>query len=175
MSDTIFIEDETLRQGFTQIPNATLRRPDISPGAKLTYMVLLSYGWQEGSCFPGQERMAEDMGVTSRSVRTYLQQLQEAGLVIIKQRGLNQTNVYTLPRFQTGPENISGPDRKKTTHQDRKNFPTNKTQLKEAAGKDSTDTSRKKTKAYNEHQQMERYRKYAEGVGFDFSKGDTPE
>ncbi len=39
MPDYVVIEDETLRQGFTQIPNTILRRPDISPGAKLTYMV----------------------------------------------------------------------------------------------------------------------------------------
>ncbi len=41
----VIIEDEALAAGFTQIPNLVLRRPDLSPGAKLTYMVLLSYAW----------------------------------------------------------------------------------------------------------------------------------
>ena len=55
----IIVEDPTLAAGFTQIPNALLRRADISQGAKVVYMMLLSYAWQEGSCFPGQERLAQ--------------------------------------------------------------------------------------------------------------------
>jgi hypothetical protein len=39
--DIIFLEDETLRGGFTQIPNALLGRTDLSSGAKLTYVGLL--------------------------------------------------------------------------------------------------------------------------------------
>lgn len=87
--DTIIIEDETLREGFTQIPNAIFRRRDLTPGAKLTYMALLSYAWQQGSCFPGQDKLAEDMGCSSRSVITYLKQLQDAGLLRVKRRGLS--------------------------------------------------------------------------------------
>src|SRR3712207_4743925 len=98
MADRIFIEDETLRAGFTQIPNSILRRPDITLGAKVTYMVLLSYAWQEGSCFPGQDRMAHDMGVSRRSVIIYLQQLQETGLVRVIRRGKNKTNLYVLTK-----------------------------------------------------------------------------
>ncbi len=114
MVDRIFIEDEVLRAGFTQIPNTILRRPDITPGAKLTYMVLLSYAWQEGSCFPGQERMAEDMGVSRRSIVTYLQQLEEAGLIVVIRRGLNKTNVYVLPK--AGSANFAHQEVQKTAH-----------------------------------------------------------
>ena len=109
--EVIIVEDETLREGFTQIPNAILRRSDVSPGAKLTYMVLLSYAWQRNSCFPGQDRLAEDMGVGRRSIVTYLQQLQQAGLLRIKRRGLGQTNVYTLPR-------VTDPRSAKFAHQE---------------------------------------------------------
>ncbi len=126
MVDRIFIEDETLRAGFTQIPNSILRRPDISPGAKLTYMVLLSYAWQEGSCFPGQERMAEDAGVTDRSIRTYLKELEAKGLLFIKRRGLGKTNLYFLPKVR--PENISGQDRKPASALEVKFFPPKNTQ-----------------------------------------------
>ncbi len=97
--EVIIVEDETLRNGFTQIPNAILRREDLSPGAKLTYMGLLSYAWQKGSCFPGQEKLAEDLGISRRSVVTYLQQLQQAKLLSIKRRGLGQTNIYFLPKI----------------------------------------------------------------------------
>ncbi|MDQ2843760.1 MAG: helix-turn-helix domain-containing protein, partial [Acidobacteriota bacterium] len=97
--NTIIVEDEVLRAGFTQIPNLLLRREDISPGAKLTYMVLLSYAWQTDSCFPGHDRLATDMGVAKRSIVTYLQQLRDQGLIRIERRGLGQTNVYRLPKL----------------------------------------------------------------------------
>lgn len=95
----VWVEDETLRQGFTQIPNVLLRRPDLTVGAKLTYMVLLSYAWQQDSCFPGQLRMAADMGVSDRSVRTYLGELIAKGLLDVRRRGLGLTNLYLLKRI----------------------------------------------------------------------------
>jgi len=97
--DTIVVEDEVLRAGFTQIPNVLLRREDISPGAKLAYMVLLSYAWQTDSCFPGHDRLAADLGVAKRSVVTYMQQLTNKGLIVVERRGLGQTNVYRLLRL----------------------------------------------------------------------------
>ena len=95
----VIVEDETLAAGFTQIPNLVLRRADLSPGAKLTYMVLLSYAWQEDHAYPGQDRLAADMGVSERSVITYLKQLQESGLITIRRRGLGMTNIYVLHRL----------------------------------------------------------------------------
>ncbi len=118
----ILIEDEALRQGFTQIPNAVLRLPDISPGAKLTYVMLLSYAWYNDSCYPGQERLASDMGAGERSVRRYLKELEESGLLSIKQRGLGQTNLYTLHRLSR-PAKLADPDRPESTLQDRPDLP----------------------------------------------------
>ena len=125
----IIIEDEALRHGFTQIPNQILRRQDVGPGAKLAFMVLLSYAWQKDSCHPGQQKMADDMGVSDRSVRTYLQELQMAELITVEQRGLGKTNVYTIHRLR--PENISGQERKPASGQERKILPTKNTQRKD--------------------------------------------
>ena len=47
----------------------------LSPGAKLDYAMLLKYAWQNDCCFPGQERLAKDMGVTRQSANTYVQEL----------------------------------------------------------------------------------------------------
>lgn len=99
----IIVEDEGWRHGFTQIPNVVLRNPNISIGAKVAYGVLLSYAWQDKSCFPGQERMARDMGSGVRSVRRYLEELQADGIVVVTQRGLGRTNLYTLPRLIGDP------------------------------------------------------------------------
>jgi len=116
--EVIIIEDESLQQGFTQIPNAILRRPDVTSGAKITYMALLSYAWQKDSCFPGQETLALDTGVGKRSVIRYLQELQAVGLLEIKRRGLGLTNVYVLKKIAgtSRSAKLALPEMPKTTH-----------------------------------------------------------
>ena len=136
----IIIEDPTLAVGFTVIPNPLLRRQGISPGAKLTYLMLLSYAWQDDACFPGQETLAHDLCAGVRSVRRYLQELEDAGLVTIKQRGLGLTNLYILHRLSpanladpagaspSSPANLADQDRPQASDQDRPDLPTTNTQ-----------------------------------------------
>jgi hypothetical protein len=88
--------DLATRHGFTQVPNFILTNKNISVGAKLAYAMLLKYAWGDDACFPGQVKLAEDMGATDRSVRTYLKELEAADLLEIKQRGLGKTNLYRL-------------------------------------------------------------------------------
>src|SRR5215467_2445633 len=88
--------DPVTRHGFTQVPNFVLTKKEISVGAKLAYAMLLKYAWNNDACFPGQVKLAEDMGATDRSVRTYLKELEAAELLEIKQRGLGKTNLYRL-------------------------------------------------------------------------------
>jgi hypothetical protein len=156
----VIVEDETLAAGFTQIPNQVLRRSDLQPGAKLTYMVLLSYAWQKNHAYPGQDVLARDMGVSDRSVRTYLDQLETSGLLSIRRRGLGLTNVYILHRLSR-PENISDQDRKPVSAPERKLFPTKKTQTNKTQRDDSKGTEPLKMPArlipQHERTVLERY------------------
>jgi hypothetical protein len=88
--------DPVVQGGFTQVPNFILRNENISVGAKLAYSMFLSYAWNNDHCYPGQEKLAQDMGVGKRSVVTYLQELQKHGLLEVKRRGLGKTNLYKL-------------------------------------------------------------------------------
>jgi hypothetical protein len=88
--------DPITRHGFTQVPNFILTTKDISVGAKLAYAMLLKYAWGDNACFPGQLKLAEDMGAGERSVRTYLKELESVNILEIKQRGLGKTNLYRL-------------------------------------------------------------------------------
>jgi len=88
--------DLATRHGFTQVPNFILTNAKISVGAKLAYAMLLKYAWQDDACFPGQAKLAQDMGAAERSVRTYLKELESVELLEIKQRGLGKTNLYRL-------------------------------------------------------------------------------
>ncbi len=117
--DLVVVEDEFLQAGFTQVPNAVLRMPDISHGAKLTYAVLLSYAWQKESCFTGQEQLAKDLCVKRWSVNQYLNELKAKGLVRVERRGLGKTNVYYLPRLpEADGKPGTHPDVWKNTHQE---------------------------------------------------------
>ena len=93
---TIVVMNEALKHGFTQLPRYVLNDKKLSFGARLTYAVLLSYAWQEDSCFPGQERIAADLGVTRQAVNTYLNELKKNGYVSWERRGLGKTNIYYI-------------------------------------------------------------------------------
>ena len=88
--------DPVVRGGFTQVPNFILRDPNLSLGAKVTYSMFLSYAWHNDSCFPGQEKLATDMGMSRSRVAEFISELKAAGLITIKRRGLGKTNVYTI-------------------------------------------------------------------------------
>ena len=103
--------DPITQRGFTQVPNAILRSPQLSVGAKLTYAMLLSYAWHASFCFPGQDTLARDMGISLRSANTYIQELEKDGYLRIERRGQGKPNIYELHvkaiKFRVG---IASPD-----------------------------------------------------------------
>ena len=88
--------DPVTRHGFTQVPNFILKSEALSPGGKLAYAMLLHYAWQNDYCFPGQDRLAKDMGAGKRSVIRFVAELERAGFIAVQRRGLGQTNLYQL-------------------------------------------------------------------------------
>ena len=45
--------------------------------------MFLHYAWHNDSCFPGQERLASDMGITQGRVSQFIKELQQAELIEI--------------------------------------------------------------------------------------------
>ena len=88
----------------------------------------MPYAWQEGSSFSSQERMAREVGVSIRSVRNYIRELEDHGLLIVKQRGHGQTNRYFLPKY--GPAKFADQDRSNLAGQDGQDLPPKSTQKK---------------------------------------------
>jgi hypothetical protein len=112
--------DPVTLHGFTQVPNYILTKKDLSVGAKLAYAMILKYKWDNDACFPGQVKLAEDMGAGERSVRSYLKELEGVGLLQITQRGLGKTNLYRVyvsvdkrSRRRPRPAKFAGPDRQR--------------------------------------------------------------
>ncbi len=95
--------DPVARGGFTQVPNFILRASHLSIGAKVTYAMFLSYAWYNDLCFPGQDRLAEDIGMSRTSVTAFIGELEKQGLITIQRRGQGKTNLYTIHFQVQGP------------------------------------------------------------------------
>lgn len=93
--DVVF-RDEFTSVGFAQVSYVILRDTRLSLGAKLVYQILLSYAMQKGECFPGQDRIADDIGINVRTVREHLTELKNFGLISYRKRGFARTNLYII-------------------------------------------------------------------------------
>ena len=88
--------DPVVRGGFTQIPNFILNDPKLSLGAKVTYAKFLQYAWHNDHCFPGQERLAGEIGMSRTRVNEFTKELERLGLIKITRRGQGKTNLYEI-------------------------------------------------------------------------------
>lgn len=88
--------DPVAQGGFTQVPNFILKNAGLSLGAKVTYAMFLSYAWHNDSCFPGQERLAKDMGMSRSRVTEFIAELHRAGFITVHRRGQGKTNLYQI-------------------------------------------------------------------------------
>jgi hypothetical protein len=99
--------DPVVRGGFTQVPNFILKNAALSLGAKVTYSMFLHYAWHNSSCFPGQERLATDMGMSQSRVSEFIKELEKADLIEITRRGQGKTNLYKIKFVvQRAPQNL---------------------------------------------------------------------
>jgi hypothetical protein len=74
------------------IPNWLLRRTDISHGAKLCFGRLMQFAGRNDHCFPDQETLAEEVGVSVRTIQEYLAELESKPYIESQRRG--RGNVY---------------------------------------------------------------------------------
>ena len=119
--DRVVIQSEMLRSGFAAMPYLVMRDKTLSIGARMTYAFLLMYAWQEGSCFAGQLKMAEEMGVSDRHLRRFLTELKAANYIEVERKDKRYNNTYIIldrkkpTKFKSGIEK-SGAQRTRTDH-----------------------------------------------------------
>lgn len=150
--NTLVIEDEVLRKGFTSAPNYILEDTKLSIAARFTYITLLSFAWQQGSCFPGQTKLASKLGVTDRAVRKYLTELIEAGYLKVARRGLGKTNVYHLLKGRLGDADRnarSDQERNEFSDQERNTRSYNEDSIKRETVQKDLDPSNSRDKPYS--------------------------
>lgn len=104
----IVIENELLRRGFTSIPNYIFGMP-ISSNAKLIYMALLSYAWNNRYCYPGLAKLCTDVSLSDKPVTKAIEELTQSALLEVRRRGQGKTNIYIIKDFSgsTAPSNPS--------------------------------------------------------------------
>lgn len=92
---TVRFESELFQAGFTGMPNLVLLDANLSTAARMVYLGLSYFAREKDECFPGQEKFAETMGISSRTMRKGLRELEEAGLLQSKRRR-GRSNIYLL-------------------------------------------------------------------------------
>jgi hypothetical protein len=88
--------DPVARHGFTQVPNFLFKGSGLSMGAIVVYAKFLSYAWHNDFCFPGQQRLAEDLEMGVASINRFIKELEVGKLIEITRRGQGKTNIYTI-------------------------------------------------------------------------------
>ena len=71
-----------------------MRSREVSSGAKLVYARLCRYAGKDGVANPRLEELADEIAASKRSVQTYIQELEKAGLIESEQVGLGEPNRY---------------------------------------------------------------------------------
>lgn len=91
-----------MTEGFAAVPNWIIRDPSISRGAVQVYMALASRSGP-GGIFPSQSILASELECSERSVRRWLAELEQRGLVTrhsrrasTKGKSTKLSDVYTL-------------------------------------------------------------------------------
>ncbi|MEZ4672601.1 MAG: helix-turn-helix domain-containing protein, partial [Anaerolineae bacterium] len=52
--------------------------------------------WQEGSCFAGQKKLAEELGVSERQLQRYLYELRDTHYIEVERKDKRYNNTYII-------------------------------------------------------------------------------
>lgn len=84
--------------------------PDLTPALRLTLIALADYADEEWSCFPSQATLAEQVGVSRRTMVRLLKALEDRDL-IVRERRSRENGSRSSDRFVVQGANLSGDTR----------------------------------------------------------------
>lgn len=93
---TVRFASSLMQGGFTMVPNCILLSEDLSLVAKGLYSLLVYYARADEATWAGQETLYRKLGCSERRLRDAIRELEGAGLLRSRRRGLGLTNVYVL-------------------------------------------------------------------------------
>ncbi len=68
------------------IPEALVKYPKVSPGAKLAYGRLVRFGGEDGKCYPSLKTLSREVGISKRQGQRYMDELKTARLIRVQPR-----------------------------------------------------------------------------------------
>jgi hypothetical protein len=95
-------------RGPDQYLTDLFRRERLSAGQKLALRAIARFAdWGTGECFPGEARLADEMGCSTRTVRRHMSALEERGIIAAKRRARERgrgsyTQVIVLVEYANG-------------------------------------------------------------------------
>lgn len=109
---TVRFSSEIDQAGYTIVENVLLTDGTLSPGALRTYLLLAHYAREGDECWPGQRRLALQCGCREATLRRYIGELVERGLVTVGRiNAMHSTNRY---RLRTGADLLTDEKRRST-------------------------------------------------------------
>ena len=111
------INPKPLTSGFAPIPNWLLCRPEVSFGAKATYARVIQFADKDGVAWPSQETLAKELGIKTRQVKTYIQELVRFSLIVACLTGMPASNSYYF-LYHPWMDESAQQDRQSSTPQD---------------------------------------------------------
>jgi hypothetical protein len=108
---------------FARMPIAVLKNTTLSPWARLVHALLIDYDTEEGGCYPGRERIANDLGASIPTIDRALNELCAARLITKKRQGRGHTNNYTINHESSPVMTLMEDDSPPTTTQEHDSSP----------------------------------------------------
>lgn len=109
--DQILIENETLRAGFTTIPNYVFALR-LTPLEKLVLITLFYWAWDHKRCFPGRAELTRVTGISERQLCRIFSSLEKKKVLEIRRNGPH-SNIYIIKDLQVRSDKVALQAKKK--------------------------------------------------------------
>jgi DNA-binding FadR family transcriptional regulator len=157
MGETIKHRRKVDAVGWARLSHLVVIDNELSDGAVRLYARLLWYARQAGNCWPGRDRLAEDLRVSEPTIRRRLSELVARGLITRRQR-MNTTAVTILEDLETvygavdnfpSPSNLTGTVPVKNDPDMSPSNLTHKEETEEETSADDVDNTTEQNKAFS--------------------------
>jgi len=88
--------------GFAQLEHVISKDPELSDGAKVTFLMFLSYAHQNEKCWPSIQRIAEDRNKTTTTISRHNKELERLGY-ITRNRRMGRSSITIIEDVEQIP------------------------------------------------------------------------
>ena len=101
MSEGLRFRRAVEQAGFARLSHLIVTDTELSDGAVRLYARLLYYARQDVRCWPGRQRLADDLGVSKATIKRRIAELVDRGLITRERRGMHKTAITWIEDLAT--------------------------------------------------------------------------